>query len=327
MVNPDSDGDGPGQQFRALRLRLKQQIARDIWLFEFEDSGHCALDPYTPGAHITVQTPSGSRRQYSLCGDGQHLDHYSIAIKSEPDGRGASLSMVENSEVGDMIRIGAPENSFVLDAADQYLFIAGGIGITPIISMLTKLKAEGHDGFQLIYCTRDRDGTAFFDQLADPFFDGKITIHHDQGDPDQIYDLWPHFEQPGKQIVYCCGPRPMMEEVRDMTGHWPASAIRFEDFGSDVEAVRADDRAFTVRHADTGEVIEIPADATILETLRRHGSGLRSSCESGTCGTCKVALIAGEADHRDIVLQPYEQDDQIMICVSRAISDQLVLRW
>lgn len=327
MAKPESEGNSAENRFRGLRLRLKQEIAGDIWLFEFEDPDQTDLDAYQPGAHVTVQTPSGSRRQYSLCGDGRQRDHFAIAIKAERAGRGASLSMIENTRVGDILQVDSPANSFALDVANQYLFVAGGIGITPIMSMLRNLRAEEHNGFELIYCTRDKGSAAFLDELADPFFEDKVTIHHDQGDPDQIYDLWPHLETPDKKLVYCCGPRPMMEEVRDMTGHWPVSAIRFEDFASDVQAVKRDDKAFAVRNADTGEVVEIPADQTILDTLRSHGSDLRSSCESGTCGTCKVALLEGEADHRDIVLQPYEQEDHIMICVSRAKTDELVLRW
>ena len=112
-----------------------------------------------------------------------------------------------------------------------------------------------------------------------------------------------------------------------MTGHWPSSRIHFEDFASDIEAVKADDRPFRIRHADTGEVVEIPADATILDTLRDLGHPVISSCESGTCGTCRTELVAGEADHRDMVLEDDERDHSIMICVSRAISDELVLRW
>lgn len=320
-------GAGDDQQFRPLRLRRKQEIATDIWLFEFEDAAGGNLPAYEPGAHLTVQTPSGARRHYSLCDSGAQTGCYPIAIKGERNGRGASLSMVEQAEQGDELLISQPDNTFALDAAEEYLFIAGGIGVTPIMSMVRGLKLKGLTNFRMIYCTRDPASTAFLEELQDPFYADRVTIHHDEGNPDKIFDLWPLFESPGKQLVYCCGPRPMMEEVQDMTGHWPSGSIRFEDFASDVEAIKPDDKAFRVRHADSGEVFDIPADNTILDTLRRSGSDLRSSCESGTCGTCKVALVSGEADHRDIVLQPYERDDHIMICVSRAKSDELVLRW
>lgn len=321
---PDIDDE---DRFTELRVRRKFALARDIWGFELEHPDGLALANYEPGAHVTVQTPSGARRQYSLCGSGRDTDCYTLGIKAERPGRGASLSLVERVCEGHCVPVSAPENTFLLEPADEYLFIAGGIGITPIMSMMRRLREDGHTGFQAVYCTRDRASTAFADELDEPFYRGRVVLHHDNGEPDAAYDLWPLFETPGRAQVYCCGPRPMMEEVRDMSGHWRSGSIHFEDFASDVEAVRPDDKAFTVRHADTGQVFHIPADATILETLRQGGCELRSSCESGTCSTCRLELVAGEADHRDMVLQPDERDRSIMICVSRARSPELVLRW
>ncbi len=314
-------------EFEDFRLRRKEEIAGDIWLFEFEHRANQLLAPYAPGAHITVQTPSGMRRQYSLCDSGAMADHYSLAIKAEQNGRGASLSMVNNAQVGAMFPLSSPQNSFPLDESERYLFIAGGIGITPIMSMLRHLESMGHTGFQLIYCTRDRASTPFLEELNQDFYRDKVVIHHDDGNPDKIYDLWPLFETPEKSLVYCCGPQPMMEEVLDMSGHWPSGAIRLEHFASDVEAVREDDTAFVVRHAESAQTFQIPKDATILETLRAAGLNLPSSCESGACGSCRVELVDGIVDHRDIVLQPHERDAYMMICVSRARSAELILRW
>lgn len=313
--------------FLPLVLDRKEEIAANIWLFEFKSPQGRLLPGYSPGSHVTVQTPCGARRQYSLCGSGAQSDRYTVAIKKEQQGRGASISMVDDVRVGDSISLSEPKNTFALDSAERYLFIAGGIGITPIMSMLRYLASRGNDQFNLVYCTRDKASTAFLDELGGDFYRANTVIHHDHGDPDKIYDLWPHFEAPGKELVYCCGPRPMMEEVQDMSGHWRSGAIRFEDFASDVEAVRQDDHGFRVRHADSGQSFEIPANATILETLRTAGCDLRSSCESGTCGTCKVELVEGVADHRDMVLQDHERHSKMMICVSRALSEELVLRW
>jgi phthalate 4,5-dioxygenase reductase subunit len=310
-----------------LRVTGRKEIARDIWSFGLAHPDSEPLPGYTPGAHVTVETPSGARRQYSLCGPGIEPDRYQLGIKAERPGRGASLSMIESLHVGDILPVSAPENSFPLARSHDYLFIAGGIGITPILSMLRYLDRTGGADFRLIYCTRDRESTAFAQELESSRFAERVTIHHDGGDPDQVYDLWPEFETPRDLLVYCCGPRPMMEEVGDMSGHWKPGAIRFEDFASDVAAVRPDDRPFTVRHADSGETYKIPADATILETLRARGQHLRSSCESGACGACRAELVAGEADHRDIVLEDRERGSSMMICVSRALTDELVLRW
>ena len=133
------------------------------------------------------------------------------------------------------------------------------------------------------------------------------------------------FEKPGRAHVYCCGPRPLMDAVRDMTGHWPSGSIHFESFLDGAAMARAEDRPFKVRLARSGGEVEVPAGVTILEALKRAGHRVQSSCEAGTCGTCKTGLLAGEAEHRDLVLMPDEQGTQVMVCVSRAKSDVLEL--
>ena len=148
-------------------------------------------------------------------------------------------------------------------------------------------------------------------------------IHHDGGDPARALDLWPVLEQP-KGHVYCCGPRGLMEAVRDMTGHWSPSAVHFEAF-TEPQKHAPDDKPFRVRLARSGAVVDVPAGTTILDAIRAAGHQAASSCESGTCGTCRTRLIAGEADHRDLVLADSERADNIMICVSRARSGELVI--
>jgi phthalate 4,5-dioxygenase reductase subunit len=314
-------------KLRPLRIAAKKPLAEDIWLFELVTPDGSDLPAFEAGAHIAVETPSGKRRQYSLCNAPAERHRYVIAVKAERPGRGGSTSLIDGTAEGDELMVCDPENNFRLVDAPDYIFVAGGIGITPIISMIRHLETQGRTNYRLIYCTRAPEVTAFLDELSCADVVGRVTIYHDGGDPDRAFDFWDTFEKPGKGHVYCCGPTPLMEEVRGVTGHWPQSAIHFEDFATDVEAVRPDDRAFTVRHAETGEAIEIPADRTILETLRASGHRVPSSCESGTCGTCKTVLVSGEADHRDMVLTDEEKKDHIMICVSRAVSDELVLKW
>jgi len=203
------------------------------------------------------------------------------------------------------------------------VFIAGGIGITPIMSMLRQLSSEGAARFRLVYCTRTPGATAYREELAAPGLRGKVTIHHDGGDLARAYDLWPLLEQP-KGHVYCCGPRAMMEAVRDMTGHWSSSAVHFEAFTEPARQL-PDDRAFVVRLAGSGEVVPVPVGVTILEALRAAGHEVPSSCESGSCGTCRTRLVSGEPDHRDLVLAEHERQGYIMVCVSRARSPELVI--
>ena len=217
-----------------------------------------------------------------------------------------------------------PGNEFPLKEASKYLLIAGGIGITPIYSMAQKLDEDGKD-FSIIYCTRSPEETAYRAELEEAF-GRRVRFHHDGGDPDKAYDFWDHFAEPKPMHVYCCGPKPLMDAVKDISGHWPEGRVNFEDF-KPVEVTRADDVAFAVELAKSGRTITVPADRSILEALRDAGIDTPSSCESGTCGTCKTHLIAGDVDHRDMVLMDEEKGDTIMICVSRARGDELVLEW
>lgn len=317
----------PAAELRPLLLRAKTRLTPDIWRFELTAPDGMPLTPAEAGAHVTVETPSGARRTYSLCNAPGATDCYLLGIKQERAGRGGSTSLIEGVQEGDLLPVSAPINRFPLQPAAEYIFVAGGIGITPILSMLQQVAQEGTAKFRLVYCTRSAELTAFRDELAAPEFAGRVTLHHDGGDRARAFDFWPLFEKPTRAHVYCCGPRPLMEEVRAVTGHWPESAIHFEDFASDVEAIQADDHAFTVRNATSGEVVAVPADATVLESLRAAGHHLPSSCESGTCGSCRTRLVAGEADHRDLVLTEEERAGSIMICVSRACGDELVLEW
>ena len=230
--------------------------------------------------------------------------------------------MHDAARPGTELRVAAPENSFPLTDAPEYMLIAGGIGVTPIYAMAKDL-ARRDKPFRIIYCTRAPEETAYLDEMREAFGD-QLLVHHDGGDPDRVYDFWDHFEEPSKLHVYCCGPKPLMEEIEAISGHWPEGRVHFEDF-KPVEVVRADDEPFAVELKRTGRTVEVPADRSILEALRDAGVTTVSSCESGTCGTCKTTLLAGEADHRDMVLMDNERADRIMICVSRAAAGPLVL--
>jgi phthalate 4,5-dioxygenase reductase subunit len=166
--------------------------------------------------------------------------------------------------------------------------------------------------------------TAFKDEFSSAEYSGKVVLHHDNGDPEQAYDLWPVLEQQRGAHLYCCGPRGLMDAVRDMTGHWPDSAVHFEDFVG-ATANHDTDTPFVVNLAKSGKQYEVPVRVSILDTLRQHGHILPSSCESGTCGTCRTRFTAGEPDHRDLVLSDRERRSEIMICVSRARSPELTL--
>lgn len=310
-----------------VRVARSEAAADGIQLFELHDPSGSELPEFTPGSHLSVRVPNGSLRNYSIASDPAERGHYVIAVKREEGGRGGSISLIERVRPGDTLEISEPRNLFELAAnAPSYIFVAGGIGITPILSMIHHVRATGSKPFRLYYLTRSEAGTAFLPELSAPELKGKVVIHHDQGEPSKAYDLWPVFATPTKSTYfYCCGPRPLMDGVRDMTGHWPASQVHFEDFGFDLVRPRADDTPFTVRLARNGAVLTVPVGVTIMEVMRTHGLRVPSSCESGTCGTCRTKLLAGEPDHRDLVLSEGERRDSIMVCVSRAKSAELLL--
>ena len=305
-----------------LTIAGKRRLTPGICEFTLEPADGATVQPFEPGAHLGVETPSGAMRQYSLVNDGRAPTRYVIALKREPESRGGSRSMVEDTAIGGTLRADAPANSFPLAEAPGYLLIAGGIGIAPILAMANRLDEEGRP-FRLIYCTRNAAESAYLEEMQARFGD-RLTVHHDEGNPDAFCDFWDDFAVPQNIRVYCCGPRPLMEEVRAVSGHWPEGRVQFEDF-KPVEAVRPDDRPFEVVLQRSGRTVAVPADLPILEALRAAGIAAPSSCESGVCGTCKTRLIAGEADHRDRVLQDEERAAYIMLCVSRARSGALTL--
>lgn len=306
----------------AVTVTGRRQLTEHICEFTLASSNGAKLPSFTAGAHITVETPSGAMRRYSLINDGMNPDVYKIALKREVNGRGGSIAMHDQAREGTELKIEAPEKTFALTEAREYLLIAGGIGVTPIYAMSQQLLREGKP-FHVIYCTRSEAETAFLDEMKSTLGD-KLTLHHDGGDPERVYDFWDHFENPKDMKVYCCGPRPLLEEIEAISGHWPEGRVIFEDF-KPVEVVRADDKPFEVTLQKTGITVHVPENRSILEALRESGIATVSSCESGTCGTCKTRLVAGAVDHRDMVLMDEEKDRYVMICVSRAKEGSLVI--
>ncbi|MDP2451669.1 PDR/VanB family oxidoreductase [Polaromonas sp.] len=308
-----------------LRIARAAAVADGIRSFELVPPAGQLLPAFTSGAHIRVRTPAGTVRKYSLCNHPDERDRYVIAVKRDASGRGGSVSMVDDAAEGDMLAVWEPENAFRMSRGTRrYLFIAGGIGITPILSMIRSL--QGLDAqWQLVYLARSAATTPFVDELKELGTGSQVRIHHDEGDPARALDLWPWLEKPqAEQHVYCCGPRPLMDAVRDMSGHWNAGKVHFESF-TDGSVARKNDHPFTVHLARSGKTLQVAVGQSILEAARGAGVQVAASCESGTCGTCRTSLLAGQADHRDMVLMPEELSSQIMVCVSRAVSGELTL--
>ena len=322
-------------EFVPLTVAGRREVARDITEFTLRDPAGAALPAFTPGAHLRVTTPLGAERKYSLTNapaDSREQARYIIAVKREGNGRGGSVSMVDGLQAGGALLVTAPENAFPMATdAKRFIFIAGGIGITPILGMVRTLLGyeetleQDPVPFKLYYLTRDAASTAYREEIS-ALGPARAVLHHDGGDAANAFDLWPALEKPAAGThVYCCGPRPLMDAVRDMSGHWPASAIHFESFGVGDASLYEPNQAFTVVLGRSGMAIPVAEDESVLEALRNHGRRVPSSCEAGSCGTCRTVYTSGDVEHRDMVLMEDEKADQIMVCVSRARGGELVL--
>lgn len=304
------------------RITSKRMVTAEACRFELLAADGNPLPPFTPGAHINVRTPRGDVRSYSLTDDPADADHYAITVHRNSRGRGGSVSLVDDTEVGDLVQISEPANAFALDDAPRYLLIAGGIGITPIRSMFRALRRSGHENVQLLYLTRSQALTAYLDEFSEAELAGQVDLHHsDLAGP---IDLWPLLAVPGETHLYVCGPTSLLDEILALTMHWRPSSVHYEQF-SGVSALGASSAAFQARWESSGEIIDVPADMTFLDALEASGKVIPNSCRSGTCGSCRIRLISGGADHRDLVLTTGEREHAIMPCVSRAASAELIV--
>jgi phthalate 4,5-dioxygenase reductase subunit len=309
-----------------VAVASKAEIADDIFMFVLHPVGDDVLPRFTPGAHVTIVTPLGQRRRYSCCNDPAERHHYVIAVKREKYGRGGSLSLTTEINAGDIVSIVEIGNDFPLAGTHPKgaIFIAGGIGITPIRSMILHLASVAQDNLSLYYLSRTPSAMAYREDFLAMNNNIKVNLHYDGGNLDNSLDLWPVLENQRGRHLYCCGPAALMDSVRDMTGHWSKSAVHFEDFVG-ASAHRVEDTPFRVRLGRSDETLEVPVGMTILEVLRKSGRDCASSCESGTCGTCRTRYLDGTPDHRDFVLSEEERKTELMICVSRASTPEITI--
>jgi ferredoxin-NADP reductase len=273
---------------------------------------------------VDLLLANGLERQYSLCGDPSEAATWRIAVLREPRGRGGSEFVHSRLKTGTEVEVRGPRNHFELHPAPCYVFIAGGIGITPILPMLDAATAAGAQ-WSLLYGGRTRASMAFADDLADRFGD-RVRIRPQ--DRDGLLDLAAGLGAPrAGTLVYCCGPGGLLDAVEDYcqaTG-WPAPHV--ERFQPKADADPGADRPFEVVLSRTGRAVHVPADASILDAVRGSGVSVLYSCTEGTCGTCETDVLEGVPDHRDSVLTQAERaaGDTMMICVSRAASARIVL--
>jgi ferredoxin-NADP reductase len=293
-----------------------------VELFLAREDGH-PFPAWTPGSHIDVVLPDGTSRQYSLCGDVDDLTTYRIAILEEPEGRGFSRQIHRDALVGSTWVVRGPRSHFDLVESPNYLFIAGGIGITPLLPMVRRANASGAS-WALLYGGRQRASMAFIDELEE--FGDRITISPESDNGLLPLDQWLADRQP-ETLIYCCGPEPLLQAVEAASDHWPPKSLRIERFSPAPLDDDAVDVPFEIDLEKTGKVLEVPVGKSILDVLREAGIPTLSACQSGTCGTCETAVLDGIPDHRDAVLDADERaaNDYMMICISRACTKRLVL--
>jgi ferredoxin-NADP reductase len=281
------------------------------------------LSAWEPGAHIDVTVGDGTERQYSLCGDPAD-DTWQIAVLREEGGRGGSRYLHDTVRVGGELRIRGPRNHFPLVAAPEYLFVAGGIGITPLRPMIERVRRSGAR-WRLVYGGRALAGMAFADELAS--LGAQAVIR-----PEAEYGLLPVEDEIGRAhpeaAIYCCGPEPLLSAVESACQRLGRPEPYVERFAAiPVGDTEDDSAAFEIELAGSGEVFRVGPGDTIMDVLEDNGYPVDSSCREGICGTCETAVLRGTPIHRDSVLTTADQErgDCMMVCVSRAAAGERIL--
>ncbi|MFD5794627.1 PDR/VanB family oxidoreductase [Streptomyces diastatochromogenes] len=277
------------------------------------------LPAWEPGAHVDLLLGPGLERQYSLCSDPADRSAWRVAVLREPAGRGGSAHVHGQLGVGDKVRVRGPRNHFRLEPAPRYRFVAGGIGITPILPMLAAAEAAGAE-WSLLYGGRSRGSMAFTTELAR--YGDRVALAPQ--DESGLLDLGPVLDEvPDGTLVYCCGPAPLLDAVEERC---PGGALRVERFRPKAQQGAAD-LEFEVELARSGRTLVVPADVSVLDAVRGAGVEVLYSCTEGTCGTCETDVLDGAPDHRDSVLTEEERaaGETMMICVSRCRGARLVL--
>jgi ferredoxin-NADP reductase len=305
------------------RVAAKRAVADGVVALTLRNVDGHPLPAWEAGAHVDLILDGAPTRQYSLCGDPADRHEYRLGILRDANGRGGSLHVHDRLSEGDVVRVRGPRNNFPLVASPRFLFIAGGIGITPILPMIRAAEGAGAD-WRLVYGGRQRASMAFLDELA----------HHG----DRV-TVWPQDEQGFLPLasllgtpepdtaIYCCGPEPLLAAVESNSSGWPPGSLHLERFAPKPQAEPVRKEAFEVVLKRSELTLTVPPQRSILSVVEEAGIGVLSSCAEGTCGTCEVRVLDGEPDHLDSVLSEAERaaGSCMMICVSRSRTSQLVL--
>jgi ferredoxin-NADP reductase len=310
-----------------VRVHAVRYEADSVFSFELRRLDEAPLPVFTAGSHINVVLPNGLSRSYSLVSPEGDTDRYVIAVNRDSESRGGSKFICENVHAGAVLEISTPANTFSLnESAPLSVFIAGGIGITPLLCMIRRLEKLERD-WHLYYATRTRKQMAFRGDLA--VLNGeerdRITFIFDREPGNKMLDIAAVTAgRPAGTHFYCCGPNGMLRAFEDATRTLPSDVIHVEYFSSDTPKAKG---GFEVVLSRTKKNIWVKPDQTILGALTENGVTVSSSCLEGVCGTCETVVLEGVPDHRDHVLSARERasNKKMMICCSGSIGERLVL--
>lgn len=310
-----------------LRLEVADVTAdaRDVMLIELRAGGGAALPPFEPGAHLEIELPNGLIRHYSLTNDSRERDRYVVGVGRAADSRGGSVYIHQMVRRGTPLTVSVRNNFRLLPESQRFLFIAGGIGITPIMGMIRWCEANGRQ-WRLAYAARSAQRAAFLETLR--AFGERAHLHFDD-ERGSVLDVghWLAGVQPGEH-VYCCGPQPLMAAVKTHSAHLAQQQVHFEYFAAPADAEKpAAAGSFQVTIKSSGQTFTVEPGQSVLETLEAHDFSVPFSCREGMCGTCETGVCAGEIEHHDYVLTEDQRQagTSMMVCVSRARSPVLVL--
>lgn len=314
-----------GRDTMTLRVERVEHGADKVLFLTFVDPAGGALPTWEPGAHLDLSLPSGLSRQYSLCGDPHDTHRYTVAVLRVDDGRGGSLEIHNTDLVGSTLQVRGPTNHFKLIDAPSYLLLAGGIGITPIVAMARELQSRGSQ-WQLTYAARTASAMVFAEELSSQPDRVRLLTDDVDGLPDFSALI---AAQPARTAVYCCGPEPMIRHIEDVCEANSSATLHTERFAPSgkVAAPTGGERSFEIELRRRGVVLTVEPDQNALDVVREVVRNHPYSCQEGTCGSCEVSVLGGTIDHRDDVLSDDERaaNDVMMLCVSRAFSDRLII--
>ncbi|BDZ63805.1 PDR/VanB family oxidoreductase [Agromyces mangrovi Wang et al. 2018] len=308
-------------EFDVVVRRRTDPVDR-VAVVELARVGGLPFPAWRPGAHVDLLASDDLVRQYSLCGDPADDGAWRIAVLREEDGRGGSAWAHEHLVDGAAVRARGPWNHFAMTDAPAYRFIAGGIGITPLLPMLAAAEASGTP-WTLDYCGRSASGLAFLDELAG--FGERVRVH--ASDAAGRMDLATVAPEPG-ELVFACGPHGLLDELEARSASWAPGTLHVERFEAREQGEPVLHESFEVELAASGVTVTVPPERSILDVIEEETDAfVISSCREGTCGTCETPVLEGEVDHRDSILTHEEQgaNDRMMICCSRSACPKLVL--